>query len=197
MTALATSVDFEDRLGRTLTTSELDRVDALLSDASATIVHYTGQQFTKSESTQRCWVRRQRVWLTQRPVLDVSAVSDKDSNAVDFEWHGPGFDQVYLLATPYRSVWPLNACVPPVVDVTYTHGYDSIPDDVVSVCCSIALRTFGVAADSGGIQSESIEGYSYTLGTTAAAGTSGLLPEEKRALDVYRRVVGFIDGGRL
>lgn len=197
MTSLASSTDFETRLGRALDNSELDRVEALLADASAAIRHYTGQTFDYGVSTDRLWVRRSRVLLPQRPVLNVTAVVDKDGNSVEYEWHGAGFDQLYL--TPgLDSCWPLTRpSVPPVVDVTYYRGYQQMPPDVVSVCCSIALRTFGVAADSGGIQSESIEGYSYTLGTVAAAGTSGLLPEEKRALDVYRRSFGFADGGRV
>ena len=196
MTSLASTDALETRLGRTLSTTESDRAEALLADASAAIRHYTGQQFDLATTTDRLWVRRNRVLLPQRPVNDVTAVTGTDGADVTYLWHGAGFDHLYLGTTTLVTTTTQRR-THAVVDVTYSHGYDQVPDDVIAVCCSVALRTFGVEPDSTGMQSENIEGYSYTLGTVAAAGSAGLLPEEKRALDVYRRTVGFIDGGRL
>lgn len=43
--ALATQADVEDRLGRAATTDEAARLPSLLSDASAAVIGYCGQDF--------------------------------------------------------------------------------------------------------------------------------------------------------
>jgi hypothetical protein len=54
------------------------------------------------------------------------------------------------------------------------------------------MRTIGTPAEQGGITSESITNYNYQRGSVAAAGSVGLLSEEKRALDIFRRHGGTI-----
>jgi hypothetical protein len=76
------------------------------------------------------------------------------------------------------------------VDVTYTAGYDDVPADVVAVVVQIALRAFGVNAEQTGLQSESIAGYSYSVGSAAASGGLGMLQAEREVLDRYRIVGG-------
>ena len=111
---LATADDLAGRLGRALTDAEIDQVELLLGDASASVRAYTGQEFTLGESTVRLRARGGVLRLPQRPVVAVTAVANTDEADVDFTWYA---DDRAILSSPWAS-W---------VDVTYTHGYEEIP----------------------------------------------------------------------
>lgn len=189
MATLATVTDLEARLGRVMDGTEVARAQALLAGASARVRSYTGQTFDAGTTTTRLRVRKGQVHLPQRPATAVTAVADMDGNSLDFTWHAG--QQLTIGEVnrfdyePYRygTAW---------VDVTYTAGYATVPDDVVEVVCSMVLRTFGVAADASGYESESIGSYSYSVGAVAAAGAVGLMNEEREALAPYRRMGGTI-----
>lgn len=197
MNPLATIVDLQGRLGRTLTGDELTRADLLLVDASATVRNYTRQQITQATSTDLCrayggvmsvpqppisentFADVGGLWfpvvvrLPQRPVTAVTGVVDMDGNAVDFHWDGS-----QLVGTTTAPV-----------QVTYTHGWaagDPVYDTVVAVVCSVTARALGRSPEDGAVQQETITGYSYTVGAVGAAGALGLLPEEKERLSEIR-----------
>jgi hypothetical protein len=189
---LATTDDLAVRLGRELTETETAQAEALLAGASQRVRTYTGLDFTLVEDdTAQIKVRNGIGRLPQRPVVAVTSVDDLNSNTVTFTWLG---DDLVRLSPLVDSPWLYEAWRNPIpeVTVTYDHGYEDIPADVIDVVCSMAARSLSRGPDSGAIQSESIAGYSYTLGATAAAGTVGLLNDEKAALDVYRRRGGSI-----
>jgi len=91
-----------------------------------------------------------------------------------------------------------------IVAVTYTHGYATIPDDIVGVCTRAAARAYqaGLAAAAvgavSGVASMTLGDYSYSLGTGAGGGTGEglmgasaarmLLLSEKDTLNKYRYV---------
>jgi len=91
-----------------------------------------------------------------------------------------------------------------IVEVTYTHGYATIPDDVVGVCTRAASRAYqaGLAAAAvggvAGVSSVTLGDYSFSLGTGAgggagegvmgASGARLLLLSEKDILNKYRYV---------
>lgn len=183
--ALATTDDLEARLGRPLTADEFARAPAVLADVSASIRARTGQTFERGTHELRARVKRGMVRLSQRPVHDVTTVTDRHGTAVAHEWDG--LDRVYVdtLCLPGRA--PVQ-----VVDVTYDAGPDEAPADVVGVACSVALRTIGADPLEGGVVSESIDGYSYRLGSAAGAGSYGLLPAEADILARYTRPYGNI-----
>ena len=176
MAALATVADLEARLGRTLTGDEANRAEALLDDVSAVVRSYTGQQFEAGTSTVRVRSRRGRLRLPQSPVTALTTVADMAGSSLDVtSWYGGN-----VLVLP--DGW---------YDVTYNHGYAAVPDDVKAVVCNMAGRAFGQPADTTGLQSESVGGYSYSVGVAAAAGAAGMLNDERAVLDRYRRVGGF------
>ena len=189
MADLATVADLEARLGRSLDATETARAEALLAGASARVRSYTGQEFEQSTSTDRVRVRDGRVRLPQRPVTAVTAIADTDGNDVDFTWYAGELvdvgwsSRIDRIGYRYSTRW---------LDVTYTHGYATIPDDVVEVVCQMVLRAFGVDPEASGLSQESIGSYSYSVGAVAASGSVGLLGDERGALDVYRRVGGTI-----
>lgn len=174
---LATADDLAGRLGRDLSDAEIDQVEFLLADASAAVRAYCGQEFSLSESTVRVRVRGGAARLPQRPVVSVATAADTDENDVDFTWYGS--DRVTISKTWLE--W---------VDVTYTHGYEEIPGEIVAVVCQVVGRALGRPADQTGLSSETIGQYSYQVGGAAAAGTVGMLADEKAVLDRYRRVGG-------
>lgn len=187
MAALATVADLEARLARSLTAEETTRADALLDGASARVRSYTGQTFTQATTTDRLRVRSGAVRLPQRPVTDVTAVADMNTNDVTHTWHNG--DVVYVTAdVPDSWAWEPRRNGLSWVDVTYEHGYAAVPDDVIEVVCQMVLRAFGQPADGAGFTSESVGTYSYSVGAAAAAGAVGMLADERAALDVYRRV---------
>lgn len=193
--ALAISDDIEARLGRTITGSESDRVAALIDDASASVRSYMRQEITQATSTQRLRVRKGIVRLPQRPVTAVASVADINANPILFVWEG--FDTVRFFPNldSFEFVPWLNGIS--AVDVTYTHGYpaDETPGDIVAVVCSVTMRALGRDPVDAGLTSESIQGYSYSVGSVGAAGPLGLLQSEKDILDGYLRAGGSVRTG--
>lgn len=195
MTTLATADDVEARLGRSLTTAEEERVDALLADASASIRSYTGQQFTQATTTDRFRVRRGSVTLPQRPVASIDSVTDvRTSTSVYHRWDG--IDRiVFSVSALDEFEWePFRVGNgPPVVEIEYTHGYETIPDEIIGVVCSVVTRSLGRRPEDSAVSQESIAGYSYSIGSAGAAGGFGLLPDERAVLDRYKRSSGWVD----
>jgi hypothetical protein len=190
--ALATTDDLAVRLGRTYTGTEEDKAEALLRDASAAVRSYTGQTFSLvTDDTVRLRPRNGTLRLPQRPVVAVSAVANVDGDTVSFTWDNG--QTVYLAGYGYGlnafEVEPFRSRLP-WLDVTYTHGYETIPDDIVAVVANIAGRAFGRQLEDAGLQSETIAGYSYSLGAAGAAGGVGMLNDERAVLDRYRIVGG-------
>lgn len=190
MDPLATIDAFTDRLGRDLADSERTRAQALLVDASAKIRSFTSQEISLDSSTDRVRVRSRdgRIPLAQAPVVSVATVISVPGGVnVPFYWDG--------LALWGGWSFPDSNVEGPigwerrrhgmVVDVTYMHGLDPIPDEIVALTCQVAARALGVRPDESGVSQETISGYSYTLGSAAAAGGLGLLPAEEEVLKNY------------
>jgi hypothetical protein len=150
-----------------------ERIDAALADASAAVRRYTSQEITYRISTVRTKVVPPGVLiLSQRPVTEIVEVLGLDGSAVGYYDRGLGT----LAVAAYRNQ---------ALDVTYGHGYDEIPDDIVAVVCNVAARTLGTGPETGGLTQESITNYSSTYGPVGAAGPVGIFAEEKRTLDAY------------
>lgn len=189
---LATLDDLQTRIGRVLDGDDVARALAMLEDASAAVVSYTGQTFEEATTTDRLKVKNGTVRLPQRPTTAVDAIANTASTDLAFTWdHG---DTVYLGTTGALNAFEIEPFrrAPSWVDVTYTHGYETIPADIVAVVCQIAGRAFGRQLEDAGMQSESIAGYSYSIGTAGAAGGLGMLADERAVLDRYKRVGGSI-----
>lgn len=186
---LAIVADLEGRLGRTFTGEESARAALLLADASAAVRAYTGQLISAATSTARLLLRDGKIRPSQRPIVTVVSVADMDAAVLDHVWYaGP---TITVEAAVTDGIW---------VDLTYDHGFDPVPDDIVAVVCQVAGRAFGVPADQGGISQETIGNYSYSIsgtsrGATAAAGTVGFLNDERAVLDRYRQPLGMVRYG--
>lgn len=188
MAALADPLDVEARLGRSFTDAEAGRVAYVLDDVSAVVRQYTGRDFTQGTHTVRVRAKNGVIRLRELPVSSITSVQDKDGNDLSYDWDG--LDKV--------AVWPASgvdwfqrewtAGPSTVVVVTYVGGPQSVPDAVRAVVCNMAARVLGQKPEEGGVQQESIVGYSYSVGAAGAAGPAGLMNDERAVLDRYRRL---------
>jgi len=134
--------------------------------ASARVRRYTRQQITDGASETT--LRGPGPWLLpQRPATEITEAVDADGNDVDVELEGP---------------WVSSAACAPIT-VTYGHGFDPLPDELIELVCAIASRLAGVtAAMAAGVRTEQAGGESITWGADGWSGTSGLTRPEMEAL---------------
>jgi hypothetical protein len=205
MTALATPDDLKARLGRDLTEAELARAEALLDDASAMIRAYTGQAFDKvTGDVAVLRVQSGTVRLPQRPVTAVTSVvaiggaGMPDVAVIDYVFDG--IDQIrigegtFIINLP--AIWWDDDGYPGTFRITYDHGYDTVPADVVTIVCRMVLRPITAPTLAGGVTSETIGSYSYRLDNPDVGLGAVLSKDDRTALARYRRTEGMIKVGR-
>jgi hypothetical protein len=138
---------------------------------------------------------RRKLRLRERPVRSISSVLVGTTQTVATAYSLVG-DTITLLDSAWWESGDDN------VSVTYTHGYDLSeapdPDDTIRVPADIRLVALSIArrvytsvgtdlASAGGVISETMGDYSYTLASDAVVKTAGALTEtEKSALSPYR-----------
>lgn len=190
MTALATLPDLELMMERTIEGDESRRALRLLETASERVRTFTGRRFEQSTETKRLRVRNARVRLPQGPVTAVSAVEDTNGNALTYTWQAGQI--VDLCANPLNS-WEIEPYRRGLrwVDVTYTHGWESIPADIVGIVCEVAAAAFSQPIEAAGIQSETLGDYTVTTSTTIPSGVR-LTQQQRDALAPYQMVGGTI-----
>ena len=122
--------------------------------------------------------------LPELPVLDVSLLElgpggarEELTEGSDFEWSENG-----ILRT-LRGVWPRRFRY---VRAVYSHGWEPIPDAVLSVVLGVAARS--LEDPGGGFRSETIGRYSYTK-AGADAGV-GLFAPDRLTLERGGFVIG-------
>ena len=205
MTALATTEDLQSRLGRDLTDAEQARAEALLGDASAMIRAYTGQTFDKvTGDVATLRVQSGTVRLPQRPVTAVTSVvaiggaGMPDVAVIDYVFDG--IDQIrigegtFIINLP--AIWWDDDGYPGTFRVTYDHGYDAVPADVVAIACGMTLRTLTAPTAQGGVTSETIGSYSYRLEAADTGLAVSMSKDDRTALARYRRTEAMIKVGR-
>lgn len=202
MASLASAAELEARLGRELTDAETARVEALLEDASAMVRSYTRQQFDLVEGdVQVLRMQGGEIRLPQRPVTAVTRVvavggNDNLPDVPIMDWVWDNLDLVRVgsgaCVVNLPEAWWDDDGYPGTYRVTYSHGYETVPADVVRVVCSMVLRTLTAPTMAGGVTSETVGPYSYRLdGPGTGLGVS-LSAADKKDLDDYRTKVGQI-----
>lgn len=170
MEPLATPADLAVRMGGT---PDPAHVEAALTDASATVRSYAGQTFTRVTTTDVFSHNSgPSLRLPQRPVNDVFEVVNSAGEDIGFTFIG---DRLLVEVSPYYF------------SVTYDHGYDVIPDDIIAVTCNVAARALASPPEDAGLVSRNITNYSESFGAVGAAGPAGLFNDERAILARYRR----------
>jgi hypothetical protein len=197
-----TVTDIENFLMVTIHTDAVKNASALRAIAEATeaIKNYCHQQIELVTETITLdydgvgW----KIFLPELPVVSVaSVIEDGDTLVVDDDYK---LGQHGIL----RRVDDDWATGTQIVQITYTHGYTTIPDDIVGVCTRAAARAYqaGLAAAAvgavAGVASMTLGDYSYSLGSGAGGGAGEgimgasaarmLLLSEKDILNRYRYV---------
>lgn len=184
MDPLAIVTDVEAITGELVDDDDVSRVSRLIEMASAAVRTFTAQTLSLVEGDQ-VWVPSSGtslLVLPERPVLDVTAVEVEWGEAL-FTWDAFGrlrrLDGLEWGRTN-APVW-----------VTYSHGYDPIPADVVGlVAGKVANHLTGVAGNPGGLRALQVgamsETYGNAVGTPAAVGPMALSKDEKEVLRPYR-----------
>lgn len=176
MANLATLEDVEAVLGRDLEDDEILRVDRLIAMMTKKVRTFLGQYIEEVENDAvelepDSWGR---VRLPQRPVTAVASVTVEGETvpAALYTWTAQG------ALTRTFGYW-----LSPVT-VVYTHGYETVPDDIAAVVAELVVAKF--STPEGQVRSESIGSYSVSYGDTTAAGE--LTDTHKAALGPYRKV---------
>lgn len=181
---LAPVGDLEDRLGRSVTSApDLARAEALLRDASAAVRRFTEQEITFRRSTELVRVNRGVALLAQAPVTAVLSATDTNGVILSPTWYG---EQTVQVGAVLVVNGPSGRSAPTLARITYEHGYEAVPDELIAIVCQIAGRAYGRPPDQTGNTSETVGSYSVSIGPAAAAGAVGMLPDEVKILARYR-----------
>ena len=156
--------------------------DAALLRASTRVRAHVRQHVSLGSSTVT--VRGPLVHLAERPVVSVDSVLDEDSVAVS-EGDTASDSSGWWLSGNTLSL-PTSA----TYTVTYSHGFEVIPDDVIEVVVTVAERLGGTDTTvAAGVVQEQSGSVSQTFGWDAWKGVAGLTAEEKaRLARIFPRV---------
>lgn len=199
MSNFCTIQDVRDFLQMPITDADqVAAVELAIAWATETIKNYCRQVIERVENetiTLDC-DGGVRLFLPELPVISVAeVVEDGEALAVDDDYKLAAYGVLHRVDQDWLSGVQ-------VIEITYTHGYATIPDDIVAVCARAASRAFQAglkAADAegiAGIQSKSLGDYSVTFasehgggvgeGLMGASGARLLLLSEKDVLSRYR-----------
>jgi hypothetical protein len=187
---LATVDQLEAFLGHTV---DATRATALLEFASAVVRGYAGQHFSRVvDDVATVAVNRGQAVLPQRPAEKPTQVANYGGGAIPTAgWWWGGVGIIEFGSPSWVANGPSSGSSPRLVEVTYTHGFEEIPTDVVAVVCQMVARVID-GGDTHGLRSESIDDYQYQMGGNIVTGALALVPSEKETLDRYRRRSGSV-----
>ncbi len=200
MANFAEKVDVEAFLQVSVSSSTGVRaVERALKEATRAIRNYTRQYLELVEDDEITLDSNggTRLFLPELPVISVSAVVEDGETLTEGTDYKLG--QHGILHRIGGAKWPTGI---QIVTVTYTHGYSTLPDDIVSVCTRAASRAYQAglrAADDEallGVQTKTLGdfsvGYASEQGGGSGEGVMGasaarlLLMSEKDILNRYR-----------
>lgn len=196
LSPLADLEDIEDRLGRDLEPEESRKSAALIRDASTVVRNYCRRDFTHGTTTARFRPRGRKVSLPQRPVLTVTAVKAVLSYGTNETitplayWSWPGGSEVILgdpnlIINAPDWVWDDSEVW---CEITYTHGFTEIPDDIRSVVANMVIRNL-TAPKGGLIDTEGIGPYQVRYSGFVSQGPLGISEPDRQLLNRYRSTV--------
>jgi len=196
LSTLAQITDVEARIGRAVVDEERVQVQVMLEDASAVVRNYTRRDFTQSQTTDVFRASGEAVKLTNRPVISVEAISAIGLGGIRTAlptWFFDGHDKIWVAGGPALYVINLPEALydlgqdTQLVEVTYTHGYDVIPADIVAVVAGMVVRT-QILPGRGYLAAETVGDDSYRIAgdRQPASGPLALGAADRAVLNAYR-----------
>ena len=199
MANFAAVTDIESFLQVDITTAvQLASANRALTEASAAIRNYDRQYLERidDEDITLDSTGGTRLFLPELPVLNVSKVVEDGVTLTQGDDYKLGQHGILHRVDQKWAEGIQN------ITITYTHGYNVIPDDIVAVCTRAASRAYQAglrAADSDGLMgvaSKSLGDFSVAFASESGGGTGEgimgasaarmLLLSEKDTLDKYR-----------
>jgi hypothetical protein len=190
--------DIEQFLQITIPAANLASANRAIVEATAAIQNYCRQviEAVANDTVTLDCSGGTRLFLPELPVTTVTSVTEDGDLLVEDDDYKVGQNGIlHRLWGP----WGYGTDRIQIVAVVYSHGYATIPEDIVSVATRMAARAYQAglrAAETGavtGVTATSLGDYSVTYGGGAAAeGVMGasaaplLLQSEKEQLDKYR-----------
>lgn len=182
MAALATLQDYAYVAGVDLPTGDdATRITRLIEMASAAVERWCGRSFTLVEDDEiTVQVTSGSLRLPNGPVTTLTSVLTSDGEEVDLD--GVSVDSLGFVS----GSWSCGAYT-----VTYSHGFDPIPDDVSAVVANMVHRYL---SNPSGVRSENLGDYAVVNAIPATGIAIGMFlsPVEQDALSAYRVSVGRI-----
>jgi hypothetical protein len=193
---LALSTDIVAQLGRPLDATETLKVDGLLRLASSKVRAYTRQDFSQSQTTVNLRSVSAQVKPPQRPVVSVQSVQAilRNGQLVVLPlWYFDGIDTIGGVAVAddvvinlpswYTTWWTGS------VQVQYTHGYTTVPTDIVDIVAAMVFRIFNAPGSGAtGIASERVgQFYQYQINPNFPSGEVIISDDDKGILNRYRQ----------
>jgi hypothetical protein len=204
---LASDTDVIARLGRELNPVEAARIDALLKDGSAHIRRYTREDFVfVANDVMTIRASRGSVRLPGRPIQSVSSVLALSGLPgvpnIQVTWYQfDGIDRITIPDPAMSGIinlpeaWYELGWFTDTYQVTYTHGYTEVPDDVLSVLCTAVISVLTAPTMAAGVIGESVGGYSYRMQRTGGGISVALKEADIDSLADYRDKEGTIQVG--
>jgi hypothetical protein len=180
VTAFATTDELATYLGLS-DGFDATRAQLMLDIASENIRNYTRQLIDRvtAEAASLPGNGMATLLLPELPATVTDVALDTLPLVPDQDYRVEGAGKLRRLPVSWCSaVWPLGS----VVAVTYSHGYEPVPEDIKGVCLRTAGRSY---RNPEAAASQSITNYAVTYGSSAADAVS-LSEGDERILDRYR-----------
>lgn len=180
--ALAQVSDIEALAGRSLTTSEAAYASTLLDKATSLIQGETRQTLTAVSGD--VWMsplahsREGAIRLPQRPVKSVSSVNVGGNILPSTQYAVEGNTGVLRYWGGVYSPYPVT------ITVTYDHGFDTVPEDLVAICAELV---WGQLSNPQGLRQFALGDYSGTFAGEGAGIGMALTSDHLRQLSRYTR----------
>ncbi|NYV73186.1 hypothetical protein [Streptomyces sp. UH6] len=164
-----------------------EAAELALASASAIIRRWTRQTITRvvDDVVALRVIDERELVLPQMPVVSVSRVRVNALILQDWVLSG---DRLLRTGGWRRLPGTTTYPDPGLVEVTYTHGYEEVPDDVRAVCLDLAVMT---VTNPGGLRDVSIDDYRRTF-ASETLGSGTLSAAHKEMLRDYRRRIGTV-----
>ena len=206
---LATLEDVQAILQRDLTSAEITNGTRLIGMASGLVRRYTRQNITQVVDDV---VVLPGNWsnvlqLPERPVTSVSSVTMNGATMPTTAWRLMDSEKLFIGTGSWQTdygtmLWGGSALYGPAgsnngpqatgaswqgpqaqVTVTYTHGYEQVPADVVNVVAGMVALAI---ASPVGVNMEKIGGYQVAY-SRSEGGSMVIQPADKEVLNFYRK----------
>lgn len=196
--AFCTIVDLEQFLQIEIApAASIDSADRAILEASVAIQNYCRQQIEKLEDDEITLdlAGGTRLFLPELPIVELSSVIEDGEVLVETDDYQLG---QHGILHRIGQDWVKGIHI---VTITYTHGYEPIPGDVVAICTRAAARAYQAglkSAETGavpGVTAIGLGDFSVSYGAEAGGGSGGvlgasaaplLLRSEEKLLNRYR-----------